>query len=72
MVLFKHIPTGRIRDLPAHYATAKVAKNYELLEGEYEEDKVVISHDPYSLSRSVHVVRDEEPEVVDEFIEETD
>ena len=64
MATFIHIPTGRIRELPAHYATAKIAKNYRLVENdEIEVEKVVINHDPSSLSRGAKRKKEEAEEV---------
>lgn len=48
---FIHKTTGRIEDFPPHFATAKIAKNFEPLVEEIEEEKVVFSHTANSQLR---------------------
>lgn len=63
--MFLHKPTGRLVRLPAHFATAKIAKNFVLLNDDFEEetDKVIISHAPNSQQRVGRKLKDKEPEV---------
>ena len=50
---FIHKKTRQIVDLPPHFATAKIAKNFEPYFGdEAEEDKVVVSHTANSQLRT--------------------
>lgn len=64
---FVHKKTQRIVDLPAHFATAKVAKNFEPLVDEVEEEKVVIENSPNSQTRSGKKVKDSEPSTIFTF-----
>lgn len=53
--------SGQIVDLPAHFANAKVARNFTPLEDEVEEDKVILSHTPNSQLRVGKKVKEKEP-----------
>lgn len=60
---FKHDRTGLIYKLPAHFATAKIGKNFTLIEDETETEKVVVSHTPNSQKRTALVEKPDEDEV---------
>lgn len=60
---------GRVVKLPTHFVDSKLGKNYELIEGEYESDKVVFNHAPVSLQRAAWVIREDESD--NEEIEES-
>jgi type II secretory pathway component PulC len=68
---FVHKTNGRIVDLPAHFATAKVAANFEPYIDEVEEDKVILEHSPNSQTRAGRKVRNAESvaPVTDEKVE---
>jgi hypothetical protein len=63
---FKYIKPGpnygRVVKLPTHFANSKLGKNYELIEEDYESDKVVFNHAPASLQRAAWVIREDDPE----------